>query len=67
LLSKPARGQSVRFRPHREAAITGMANEPVCPIEAVFYEDDVPGEWSSFIADNAGFSPVLSRAAQTHR
>jgi hypothetical protein len=26
-LSKSARGQSVGFRPHREAAITGMATD----------------------------------------
>jgi NAD-dependent dihydropyrimidine dehydrogenase PreA subunit len=29
------------------------ACEPVCPVEAVFYEDDVPSEWSAYIRANA--------------
>ena len=24
------------------------ACEPVCPVEAIYYEDDVPGEWKQF-------------------
>ncbi|MFF3349867.1 ferredoxin [Streptomyces sp. NPDC002779] len=24
------------------------ACEPVCPVEAIFFEDDVPGEWTDF-------------------
>ncbi|MER7572277.1 ferredoxin [Streptomyces sp. NPDC057798] len=24
------------------------ACEPVCPVEAIFFEDDVPGEWADF-------------------
>ena len=31
------------------------ACEPVCPVETIFYEDDVPAQWSSFITDNAMF------------
>ncbi|GAA1499794.1 ferredoxin family protein [Dactylosporangium maewongense] len=31
------------------------ACEPVCPVEAIFYEDDLPAEWSQFTAVNAGF------------
>ena len=31
------------------------ACEPVCPVEAIFYEDDVPTRWSGFTADNAAF------------
>ncbi len=31
------------------------ACEPVCPVEAIFYEDDVPEEWDKFTADNAAF------------
>ncbi len=31
------------------------ACEPVCPVEAIFYEDDVPPQWSAFTADNATF------------
>ena len=26
------------------------ACEPVCPVEAIFYEDDVPDEWSDYTA-----------------
>ncbi|MDR1214729.1 MAG: 4Fe-4S binding protein [Propionibacteriaceae bacterium] len=31
------------------------ACEPVCPVEAVFYEDDLPAQWSDFLQANAGF------------
>ena len=31
------------------------ACEPVCPVEAIFYEDDVPAQWSSFIPDSLKF------------
>lgn len=31
------------------------ACEPVCPVEAIFYEDDLPEEWSEYQADNARF------------
>jgi ferredoxin len=24
------------------------ACEPVCPVEAIYYEDDVPAQWSDF-------------------
>jgi NAD-dependent dihydropyrimidine dehydrogenase PreA subunit len=24
------------------------ACEPVCPVEAIYYEDDVPGDWKEF-------------------
>ena len=31
------------------------ACEPVCPVEAIYYEDDVPEEWSAFTDDNVRF------------
>ena len=31
------------------------ACEPVCPVEAIFYEDDVPEDWSDYTAANAEF------------
>jgi ferredoxin len=31
------------------------ACEPVCPVTAIFYEDDVPGEWKQFTPINAEF------------
>ena len=31
------------------------ACEPACPVTAIFYEDDVPGEWKQFTPVNAEF------------
>ncbi|WP_374223455.1 ferredoxin family protein [Rhodococcus sp. WY5] len=31
------------------------ACEPVCPVEAISYESDVPARWEDFIDDNARF------------
>jgi NAD-dependent dihydropyrimidine dehydrogenase PreA subunit len=31
------------------------ACEPVCPVEAIYYEDDVPAQWSAFTEANAVF------------
>jgi ferredoxin len=31
------------------------ACEPACPVTAIFYEDDVPGEWKQFTPINADF------------
>ena len=31
------------------------ACEPVCPVEAIFYEDDLPSEWSEFHTINVEF------------
>ena len=31
------------------------ACEPVCPVEAIYYEDDVPGEFSEFKSINEEF------------
>jgi len=31
------------------------ACEPVCPVEAIFYEDDLPAEFAPYLADNAAF------------
>jgi len=35
------------------------ACEPVCPVEAIYYEDDVPGQWSAYTAANAEFFDQL--------
>ena len=29
------------------------ACKPECPVEAIFQEDDVPGEWNEYVALNA--------------
>jgi NAD-dependent dihydropyrimidine dehydrogenase PreA subunit len=31
------------------------ACEPVCPVEAIFYEDDTPEEWKDYYAANVDF------------
>lgn len=31
------------------------ACEPVCPVEAIYYEDDLPDELTPYLADNATF------------
>ena len=31
------------------------ACEPVCPVEAIYYEDDVPSQWKQFGAVNGEF------------
>lgn len=31
------------------------ACEPVCPVEAIYYEDDLPDEWSAYTQLNADF------------
>ena len=31
------------------------ACEPVCPVRAISYEDDIPDEWAPFTGDNARF------------
>ncbi|HKJ55184.1 MAG TPA: ferredoxin [Nitriliruptoraceae bacterium] len=40
---------------HPEECIDCGACEPVCPVEAIFYEDDVPDEWDEFTPINAEF------------
>lgn len=35
------------------------ACEPVCPVEAIYYEDDVPGEFSEFKSINEEFFSEL--------
>ena len=31
------------------------ACEPVCPVEAIYYEDDVPEEWTEYTQANVDF------------
>ncbi|QDQ99441.1 ferredoxin [Tomitella fengzijianii] len=40
---------------HPDECVDCGACEPVCPVEAIFYEDDVPGEWNDYVADNGRF------------
>jgi ferredoxin len=38
-----------------DECIDCAACEPACPVEAIFYEDDVPDEWKEFTAVNKEF------------
>ena len=50
---------------HPDECVDCGACEPVCPVEAIFYEDDVPAQWEGFIQDNAHFFlDVLNGAEQ---
>ncbi len=40
---------------HPDECVDCGACEPVCPVEAIFYEDDVPAQWSAYTGDNAKF------------
>src|SRR3954463_16567687 len=38
---------------HPDECVDCGACEPVCPVTAIFYEDDVPAEWKQFTPVNA--------------
>ena len=40
---------------HPDECVDCGACEPVCPVDAIAYEDDVPDRWEEFIDDNARF------------
>ena len=40
---------------HPDECVDCGACEPVCPVEAIFYEADVPVAWDEYTADNARF------------
>jgi NAD-dependent dihydropyrimidine dehydrogenase PreA subunit len=40
---------------HPDECVDCGACEPVCPVDAIYYEDDLPQQWSAFTADNARF------------
>jgi len=40
---------------HPEECVDCGACEPVCPVEAIFYEDDVPQEWAEYYDANVHF------------
>ena len=40
---------------HPDECIDCGACEPVCPVEAISYESDVPTRWEDFIDDNGRF------------
>ena len=40
---------------HPDECVDCGACEPVCPVEAIFYEDDLPEKWQIYTDDNARF------------
>ena len=40
---------------HPDECVDCGACEPVCPVEAIFYEDDLPDEWEDYIDFNVAF------------
>ena len=47
---------------HPEECVDCGACEPVCSVEAIFYEDDVPERWAQFTAENVSFFDRLGSA-----
>jgi NAD-dependent dihydropyrimidine dehydrogenase PreA subunit len=46
---------------HPDECVDCGACEPVCPVEAIFYEDDVPGAWKDYTKANKDFFDELGR------
>ena len=40
---------------HPDECVDCGACEPVCPVEAIYYEDDLPDHWAPYLDDNATF------------
>ena len=40
---------------HPDECVDCGACEPVCPVEAIYYEDDLPTQWAQYKEDNARF------------
>ncbi|WP_026115766.1 ferredoxin [Nocardiopsis kunsanensis] len=40
---------------HPDECVDCGACEPVCPVEAIYYEDDLPTEFGAYLADNEEF------------
>jgi NAD-dependent dihydropyrimidine dehydrogenase PreA subunit len=40
---------------HPDECVDCGACEPVCPVEAIYYEEDLPGKWQAYTGENARF------------
>ena len=47
---------------HPDECVDCGACEPVCPVEAIYYEDDVPDQWSAYTKANVDFFDELGLA-----
>jgi NAD-dependent dihydropyrimidine dehydrogenase PreA subunit len=58
---------------HPDECVDCGACEPVCPVEAIFYEDDVPAQWKDYYRANVEFFEELgspggaSRVGKIHK
>lgn len=53
---------------HPDECVDCGACEPVCPVEAIYYEDDVPAQWSAFLQRQRGVlrhDRIAGRCRQT--
>jgi NAD-dependent dihydropyrimidine dehydrogenase PreA subunit len=48
---------------HPDECVDCGACEPVCPVEAIFYEDDVPVQWAQLTTENVRFFDQLGSPA----
>jgi NAD-dependent dihydropyrimidine dehydrogenase PreA subunit len=44
---------------HPDECVDCGACEPVCPVEAIYYEDDVPDQWKDYTKANVDFFDEL--------
>ena len=44
---------------HPDACVDCGACEPVCPVEAIYYEDDVPADWKQYSEINSAFFQTI--------
>jgi NAD-dependent dihydropyrimidine dehydrogenase PreA subunit len=47
---------------HPDECVDCGACEPVCLVEAIYYEDDLPGKWQVYAGKTRSSSPALSLA-----
>jgi NAD-dependent dihydropyrimidine dehydrogenase PreA subunit len=52
---------------HPGECIDCGACEPVCPVEAIYYEDDLPAQLRTYLAVNAEFFDALPRVTEARR
>lgn len=54
----PEEGRKSMLYIHPEECIDCGACEPVCPVDAIFMDEEVPDKWSAFTAYNYALSGV---------
>ena len=52
---------------HPAECVDCGACEVVCPVEAIYYEDDLPPAWSDYLRANADFCKALGTAGSATR